>query len=113
MNTGEIRDLIQRTADARFGETIEKLLLLLRQQHGHQCWRKECSCGYCRFINGEYVDAKMVLHQMKKRMNWYEYHSLTFDEASGMMSLEHNLWLQKQRISALREHKKELRKDVL
>ena len=113
MDLAEIRARVKAESDARFGETIEKMLLILRYQHTHQCWRKECWCEYCQFINGTYVAHKLNLHQMKKRLNWYEYHTLNWDHAVDLMSLESNMWAQRQRIATLKQHKKELQKEVL
>jgi len=89
------------------------VLLNLRYHHTHQCWRKECNCEYCQFINRTYVFNKLQLHKLKKKMNWYEYHNLNWDHAVDMMSLESNMWVQRQRIKALKVHKKELQKEVL
>jgi hypothetical protein len=50
MTPQQILKEVQDKADARFGETIERLLLTLRHRHTHQCWRKECYCEYCQFI---------------------------------------------------------------
>ena len=72
MDLDEIRARVKAESDARFGETIEKMLLILRYGHTHQCWRKECWCEYCQFINGTYVAHKLQLHQMKKKLNWYD-----------------------------------------
>ena len=114
MTAQEISKRIQVEADARFGDTIEKLMLILRLRHTHQCWRKECSCEYCRFINGQYVGEKMKLHQMKKRIRHYEYlFNLTEYEMHSMVSVEMRAAMQKHRIRALKDHKKELQKEIL
>ena len=113
MDLADIRARVQAESDARFGETIEKMLLILRQRHTHLCWKKECGCEYCRFINGIYVDNKLRLHNMKKRLAWYEYHSLTFDQACSMMSLEMNVARQIWNVKVLKGHKKELQKEIL
>jgi hypothetical protein len=113
MVLADIRARIQAESDARFGETIEKLLVLLRQHHGHQSCRKECHCEYCQFINGEYVANKLFLHKLKRRLNWYEYHNLTFDKACMHMTLEMAVARQKWLCQDLKRHKKELHKNVL
>jgi hypothetical protein len=113
MVLADIRARIQAESDARFGETIEKMLAILRNQHGHQSWRKECPCEYCRFINGEYVENKLLLHKMKVRLKWYEYHSLTFDQACGMMTTEWRIAHQRAWVHHLKQRKKELHKNVL
>jgi hypothetical protein len=114
MTATEISKRIQQEADARFGDTIEKMMLILRHRHTHQCWRKECRCGYCQFINGQYVNEKLKLHQMKKRIRHYEYlFYLTESEMHGMMSVEMLAARQKMVIRCLKDHKKELQKEIL
>jgi len=114
MTARQIAKRVQDEADARIGDTVERLLLILRQRHTHQCWRKECSCDYCRFINGQYVDEKMRLHAMKKRIRRYEYlFHLTEDEMHGMLSIESLAAIQKLNIKELKGHKKDLQKDIL
>lgn len=110
----DIRILVKQKSDARLDETVEKLLVILRNRHTHQCWRKECGCEYCRFINGEYVNAKMVLHQLKKRVRHYEYlFYLTDTEMHSMMSVEMLAARQKAAIKCLKKHKKALQTNVL
>lgn len=114
MTTQEIVKRVQEKADARFGETIERLLLLLRQRHTHQCWKRECNCDYCRFINGEYVDAKLLLHKTKKRIRHYEYlYDLKWNEESHLINLE--MWAArlKTQVCVFKQHKKDLQKEIL
>ena len=113
MTARQIAKRIQDGADARFGDVIERLLLSLRQKHTHQCWHKECGCDYCRFINGPYVDEKLRLHAMKKRLRHYEHMFLTWDKAVGMIGMESNIVEQKWRVKAFKELKKEMQKDIL
>ena len=114
MTAQEISKQVQEQADARFGDTIERLLSILRTKHTHQCWRRECDCEYCQFINGQYVDAKLNLHRIKKRINFYEYiWNLTEEEMFGMMSIQMRHGQQKQYIRNLKELKKELQGNVL
>ena len=113
MTARQIAKRVQDEADARFGDTIGRLLLLLRQRHAHQCWRKECFCDYCQFINGQYVDEIMRLHAMKKRLRYYEYTSLTMDETDVMMKLDTDVAVQKWRIKDFKKLKKEMQKDIL
>ncbi len=114
MTPKQILKEVQDKADARFGETIERLLLTLRYRHTHQCWRKECFCEYCQFINGKYINAKMVLHQLKKRIRYYEYHFYLTDwENNANMEVELAACRQKMRIRLLKDHKKELQKEIL
>lgn len=114
MTPQQIAKKVQDEADARVGEVIERLLLLLRNRHTHQCWRKECCCEYCQFINGQYVDEKMRLHALKKRIRYYEsIWMLTETEMHGMMGVESRAAVQKWRIKALKQHKKELQTNIL
>jgi hypothetical protein len=114
MDLAEIRARVKAESDARFGETIEKMLLILRYRHTHQCWHKECWCEYCQFINGQYVQEKLALHQLKKKIRFYEQiWMLTSDEADGMLGVETRAANQKWRIKMLKEHKKELQKEIL
>ena len=114
MDLAEIRMRVKAESDARFGETIEKMLLILRYRHTHQCWRKECSCDYCRFINGQYVNTKLALHHTKKRIRFYEQvFYLTENETYDMIGVESRAAVQKMRINELKEHKKELQKEIL
>jgi len=71
MTPTKIRELVDKEADARFGETIERLLLILRNRHTHNC-NKECGCEYCRFITGDYVKTKRRLHRMKQYLRHYD-----------------------------------------
>lgn len=114
MTARQIAKRVQDEADARFGDTIERLLLILRQRHTHQCWRKECSCDYCRFINGKYVDEKLRLHAMKKRIRKYEnLFYLTEDDTFGMLGVESSAAIQRLYIKELKEQKKDLQKEIL
>ena len=115
MTPAEILKLVQEGADARLGETVEKLLLILKYRHTHQCWRKECSCEYCRFINGEYVTEKLALHALKKKFNIIEnmYWSATDGEVARMEHLAFRLTQQKWKIKDLKKHKKELQGHIV
>jgi len=68
MTARQIIKQVQEQADVRFADVIERLLSILRTKHTHQCWRRECDCEYCQFINGQYVDAKLNLHWSKVRL---------------------------------------------
>ena len=114
MNTGEIRTIIKQRADDRFGETIEKMFFILRSQHTHKCSLSECDCEYCRFIRNDYVDAKLALHRIKKRLNYYQYlWDLTFDDEAAMLSLNNRRaeWLKQ--VVALKQHKRDLKENIL
>ena len=111
----EILQRVQEEADARLGETVEKLLLILRYRHTHQCWRKECSCEYCRFINGEYVTEKLYMHALKKKNNILEqmYWTATDGEVARMYYLTEQILAQKFKIRILKEHKKKLQGNIV
>ena len=114
MTIQEIAKQVQEKADARFDKTIERLLFVLRNKHIHQCWHKECTCEYCNFINGDYVNAKMQLHTLKKRIRYCEYlYNLTDAEENGMVKLEMDKLKQKARVTELKGYKKELQKNIL
>lgn len=115
MTPKEILQLVQEGADARLGETVEKLLLILKYRHTHQCWRKECSCEYCRFINGEYVSEKLALHALKKRHNILEnmYWTATDGEVAKMEFVAYKMLQQKSKIRTLKNHKKELQGHIV
>lgn len=87
---------------------------VLRNRHTHQSWMRECGCDYCRFINGDYVEAKLRLHKIKKRINYYDnLWNLTETEMHSMMGVESSLWAQKQLVFMLKQHKQELKEEVL
>lgn len=115
MTPKEILKRVQEEADARLGETVEKLLLILRYRHTHQCWRKECGCEYCRFINGEYVREKLYLHGLKKKENILEqmYWTATDGEVARMYSLANQILNQKSLIRELKQHKKQLQGNIV
>lgn len=114
MTTQEIRQKVAEAADARIGDTIVKLLETLRIRHTHQCWRKECCCEYCRFINGNYVNTKLFLHKLKKRIRHYEYlYHLTEHEMHSMLSVKMQANLVKQQIGVLKVHKKDLQGNIV
>jgi hypothetical protein len=89
------------------------MLLNLRYHHTHQCWRKECYCEYCQFINSTYVANKFQLHHLKKKLNWYEYHDLNWNQTFDHITLISNMKRQRQHIKELKKRKKELQMGVL
>jgi len=114
MTPKEILTRVHEEADVRIGDTVGRLMEILRNRHTHQCWTKECGCEYCRFINGEYVDAKLHLHRLKKKINYYDYlYNLTDMETRATVDLLIRQRAQVQRIWALKEHKRNLRTNVL
>lgn len=57
---------------------------------------------------------KIALHQLKKRIRYYErLFYLTDSEMHGMMGVESRAAAQKWRIKAMREHKKSLKDNIL
>ena len=113
MTTQQIIGLVQKGADERFGETIERLLLILRSRHTHQCWRNECGCEYCRFINYEYVKAKMNYHRIKKRINQIDYWMGLDWEITLLSQLVIDRMDQKRKIHMLKQHKLELQENII
>lgn len=115
MTPAQILKLVQEGADARLGETVEKLLLILKYHHTHQCWRKECSCEYCRFINGEYVTEKLALHALKKNFNRLDsmYWTATDGEVARMEFAWERMVKKKQYIKSLKNHKRELQGHIV
>jgi hypothetical protein len=116
MTPQKILKRVQEEADARMDEVIERLFFILRERHTHQCWRKACDCEYCQFINGPYINAKMILRRTKKNLRFYEmvYPSLTKDEISAMLRLESSeVRCQKLKIKILKNRKKELKENII
>lgn len=110
----EILHRVQKEADARFGDTVERLFSILRNRHTHQCWRKECGCEYCRFITGKYVDEKLVLHRLKRRIRILDdYWNASDYELQLLWQLQADQWKQKAKIRLLKGHKKELQDNIL
>ena len=73
MTATQILKEVKERADARMGETIERLFPLVRNYHAHQAWRGECYCQYCDFIRNQYVPYKMQIHKLKKRIRYLEW----------------------------------------
>jgi len=115
MNPSKILELVKQGADVRWGDTIERLLLVLRQHHTHQSWRKECDCEYCRFINGKYTYAKLTLHKMKKERNILEamYWDATDGDVAKMYYHYNEIIEQKWLIRQLKDHKKDLQQNII
>jgi hypothetical protein len=114
MTPNNIQELVTKGADARFGETIERLLSIVRNRHTHKCHEKECWCEYCRFIRDEYVSEKLFLHKLKVRLRIYEqtYH-LTDREINDTMHFEAKIWQQKLKVAELKAHKKDFHANIL
>jgi len=114
MTPQQIVNRVQKEADARLGDTIERLFFILRNRHTHQCWRRECGCEYCRFINGEYVDEKMALHYLKRRIRVLDdYWNASDYELQLLWQLQTDQWKQKSKIRLLKDHKKELQENII
>ena len=73
MTPQQIQSKVNEQASARFDEVIGRVFTALKHYHTHQSWRGECYCDYCCFIRGDYVRAKLALHQIKKRLNYLEW----------------------------------------
>ena len=113
MTAQQILNRVQKEADARLGDTVERLFLILRNRHTHKCWERKCDCEYCRFINGEYVHEKLILHRIKKRINRIDYWDAMDWEITLMPQLVTDQSKQKAKIKLLKGHKKELQENIL
>ncbi len=115
MNSQQILQLVKERSDVRFGETIERLFFILLSRHAHQCWLKECDCEYCRFITGKYVDEKLILHKLKKRIRMLDnnYWNSSDYELQLLWQLQEDQFKQKTKIRLLKDHKKELQGNIL
>ena len=110
----QILQMVHDGADARIGDTVERLMVILHNRHTHQCWKRECGCEYCQFINGEYVNAKLQLHQIKKQINHYErIWYLTDGEVNATVGLVKKQLEQKQHVRMLKTHKKNLQTNII
>jgi hypothetical protein len=71
MTPKEILDKVSQIADTRFDETIGRLMVTLRQRHCKLKWRgdNDCTCEMCVLIKGEYVNAKLNLHRVRRRID--------------------------------------------
>lgn len=115
MTPSNILELVQKEADARFGETVERLLFTLRNIHTHRCPFEDCNCEYCRFIMREYTPEKLHLHKIKKRINQIEQNSwhATDYELNLLWQLQADFWRKKSELRELKEHKKELKEIII
>lgn len=123
MNLKQIHEKVAVEADARFGETIDRLLTIVRNRHTHNC-NKECGCEYCRFITGDYIQNKLRLHRLKKDLRYYDngdFHLMRLDHDMMRATNSHNFyWILnftiedlKRRIKELKCHKKDLRTNII
>ena len=111
MTAVEIIANINKAADARFGEIIEKMLLNLRHYHTHQCWQEECYCEYCQFIRGPYTHEKMNLTRLKRKVRDYERNPI-FPEYM-LDAVYSNVAVQKRNIKKMKEQKKALTERII
>lgn len=118
MNLEQIRKKVAVESDARFGETIDRLLTIMRNRHTHKCHEKECWCEYCKFIRGEYVTEKMVLHTLKVRlrnittdsMQSYHFTDYYIHDATY---IETKIGAQMQKVAELKAYKKDLQTNII
>jgi len=114
MNATDIRQKIKEDADARFGDTVDKLLYLLRQQHTHQSHKGECFCEYCTFIRTKYTDSKIALHHAKRKFDYYDNYYSANHDGTVFLSHIHKLLIARQNIVFKMKAKKfDMWKDVL
>jgi len=110
MNATDILQKVRDGADAHFGNTVDKLLSLLRHQHTHQSHKKECFCEYCSFIRTEYTDSKIALHRIKKRIDYYD---ADLPDVSHIMDLTPSLQKNMKLVGEMKAKKFDMWKDVL
>ena len=114
MKGTDILRMVQEGADARFGDTIEQMLLLLRRQHTHQSHKKECFCEYCKFIRKEYTDSKLALHRVKRRFGYYDQiWNLTNYENELMVNVQSQMVSRMNIVRDMKKKKFDMWKDVL
>jgi hypothetical protein len=113
MTPKEILDIVREKADTRLDETVEKLLAILRNRHTHQCWQRECSCEYCQFINGQYVDLKLSMHRLKVRINRIDYWDARDWEMTLLPQLSMDMMKLKEKLRTLKAHKKDLQTNIV
>lgn len=115
MTPNNILELVQKGADARMGDTIERLLFIMKNKHTHECNRRECNCEYCRFIMGDYTPQKLILHRIKKRISEIENHSwhCADYELQLLWQLQTDFHKKKSQIRELKEHKKDLKEIII
>lgn len=114
MTTQDILQQVQERANIRLGDTVGQLLAILRGRHSHLCWRRDCTCDYCKFINGEYVSTKLAFHKLKKRIRHFEYLCyLTTEEHKRVYDLNTQEWVMKNKIKELRKRKKAMQTEIV
>lgn len=112
MTLQEIQSKVDAAASARLPEVVGRVFATMRNQHTHNSWRGECWCDYCVFIRGEYVDAKMALHAIKKRLRYLEW-VCTDTEIHTMNRWYEQEGLQKWKCWELKQQKKALKEEVI
>ena len=113
MTTADIKQRVREGADARFGDTVDKLLLLLRRQHSHKSHFLECDCEYCRFILTKYTDSKLAFHRTKRRMDRIDYWGGPDWELTLLDQLKTDMIQKFQRVNEMKAKKLDMWKDVL
>ena len=87
MTPKEILDRVSKIADTRLDETIEQLMSILRSKHCKSRWREGCDCDFCEFLKGEYTDAKLKLHRIRKKIERFD----MWDSEAHVTILKHRL----------------------
>ena len=114
MNATDILQKVREGADAHFGDTVDKLLLLLRRQHTHQSHKGECHCEYCSFIRTTYTDAKIALHRIKRRFDYYDgFFSPEIDDSIRLTHLQQSCIHHQKHVLEMKAKKFDMWKDVL
>lgn len=112
----QIKQRVQEEADIRFGDTIERLFVTLRNRHTHQCGSYECYCEYCQFIRDDYVNAKLKLHRLKilfRRADDIWDYNPRMDSLNLTQKLNSDVLDQKERVKKLKQYKNSLKENVI
>ena len=114
MTLAQINQRVRSEADARLSQVIERLLFRLRQSHTHRSHLGECHCNYCRFINNEYTNARILLHKIKRRLDYYnEFDSLSDTGAERLKDMQRLLGYHLKVVSDTKAKKFDLWTEVL
>jgi hypothetical protein len=112
----QIKQLVQKEADIRFGDTIERLFVTLRNRHTHQCGSYECYCEYCKFIRTDYVKAKLQLHKLKilsRRADENWDYNPRVGPLSLIQKIDGDVLNQRENVKRLKQYKNSLKENVI
>ena len=110
----EILNKVRKGADLRINETVDKLLLILRNRHTHQSWMTECYCEYCKFIRKDYTHKKLELHHIKKQYNYLQCeYEFVGDESQTTERLNSRIFFKEQELRELKQFKNLLKTQII